>query len=103
MQTKKHLEGGTLHTVMVTEVKRTLHKFSGQDQATEKAALELGITPRTLRVWMGPEAKGGWKELQGQGGMAKVLGVKPKSKKKKKTAKKLKKRNTVSTPAFAGV
>jgi hypothetical protein len=98
METKKHLEGGTLHTVMASEVKRALVEFSGQDQYIEKAALQLGITPRTLRVWIGPVEKGGWEELQGKGGMAKLLATKPKAKAKKR-AKSTKKAHTESNAA----
>lgn len=71
---KKHLSGGTLRQVMVAEVQRALDKFSGQTLAIEQAALELGITPRTLRVWRGPVDKGGWPELQVSDLMGKFLG-----------------------------
>lgn len=72
MQIKKHLSGGTLRTVMAEEIKRVIAKFSGEDQAIEKAALELGVTPRTIRVWKGSVDKGGWPELQGYGGMERL-------------------------------
>ena len=61
---KKHLEGGTLRKVMAEEIIRVLTKYSDDSQVYERAALELGITPRTLRVWRGPVEKGGWEELQ---------------------------------------
>lgn len=78
---KKHMMGGTMHLVMIAEVKRALAKFSGEDQSVEKAALEMGITPRTLRVWMKD-----WPELNDiRGSMEKVIrAVATKSKKKTK-------------------
>ena len=61
---KKHMEGGTLRIVMANEVKRVLHKNQDEPQKLVKTALELGVTPKTLRQWMGPVDKGGWDELQ---------------------------------------
>lgn len=64
MNIKRHLAGGTLRQVMVTEVKRVLGKYQNSDQPLVSAALELGVTPKTLRQWRGPIDKGGWVELQ---------------------------------------
>lgn len=61
---KKHLAGGTLRAVMAAEILRVLEKYQDDSQLYEKAAIELGTTPRTLRVWRGPINKGGWEELQ---------------------------------------
>lgn len=66
---KKHLQGGSLRAVMVQEIIRVIRKYATQDQKYEHAALELGVTPRTLRLWRGPVDKGGWSELQGLGGI----------------------------------
>lgn len=82
MQIKKHLNGGTLRAVMVAEIKRVLAKFANEELSLEKCAVELGLHHRTLRVWRGPIEKGGWPELQGQGGMEKVLKTKPKKRSK---------------------
>lgn len=65
MEVKKHLSGGTLKVAMVEAVKAAVYKFAGEGQALEKAAIELGITPRTLNIWLGPVDKGGWAELEG--------------------------------------
>lgn len=89
MNVKKHLEGGSLRRVMVEEIKRCFNKYQNDSQPIERAALELGITPRTLRVWKGPEEKGGWKELQGNGGMELLNKALPKGKFIKRTRKKL--------------
>jgi hypothetical protein len=86
---------------MAEEIKRVFEKFSGQDQSVEKAALELGITPRTLRVWRGPVEKGGWTELQGFGGMEKLLKTKPKKAKKVKSTKTKKKSSSQTAEARA--
>ncbi len=64
MNTKKHLQGGTLRKVMVAEIFRAMKYYAGQSNVVENAAIELGITARTLRMWRGPVAKGGWVELQ---------------------------------------
>jgi len=102
MHIKKHLSGGTLKVVMAEEIKRVFAKFSGQDQPVEKAALELGITPRTVRVWKGPVEKGGWTELQGFGGMEKLLSTQPKTKAKKRSKKtKTKKKSSQASEARA--
>jgi hypothetical protein len=61
---KRHLEGGSLRKVMAAEIVRVIRKYAGQSQSLEHAALELGVTARTLRIWRGPVEKGGWKELQ---------------------------------------
>lgn len=89
---KKHLEGGSLKSVMADEVRRQILAHSGTDQALDAAALALGITSRTLRSWLGPVDKGGWSELdefRGAGAMEKLLNVKPKvATLKKKQSKK---------------
>lgn len=59
MAVKKHLVGGTLRKVIVQEVKRVLEEKAGH---IDGAAVELGITPRTLRVWLKE-----WPELQVDG------------------------------------
>jgi len=63
METKKkvkeHLVGGTLRTLIVAEVKRVMGEKSGH---IDGAAVELGITPRTLRVWLKK-----WPEFQVDG------------------------------------
>jgi hypothetical protein len=64
MSVKKHLAGGSLRAVMAAEIKRCLQKYGQGPQPVEHAALELGITPKTLRLWKGPIEKGGWEELQ---------------------------------------
>ncbi len=94
MHIKKHMSGGTLRTVMAEEIKRVFEKFSTEDMPVEKASLELGIAPRTLRVWRGPVDKGGWIELQGLGGMERLLGTKPKTKSKKRSKKKTTKKKS---------
>lgn len=88
MAIKKHIAGGTLRIVMAEEIKKQLAVAANghPDQYREVAAIALGITPRTLKVWLGPIDKGGWSELQGFGGMEKLL--KTKAKTKKKAAKK---------------
>ena len=55
MSIKKHLEGGTLHAVMATEIKRAIAKFAGEDQAIEKAALELGVLWPTYGTGPSPQ------------------------------------------------
>lgn len=88
MAIKKHLEGGTLRQVMVAEISRVLTKYSEDSQFYERAALELGITPRTLRVWTGPVKKGGWAELQPEHVVEQVLGIlNEKGKQKKRSSK----------------
>lgn len=84
---KKHMEGGTLRVVMANEVKRVLHKNQDEPQKLVKSSLELGVTPKTLRQWMGPVDKGGWAELQVKPGEAmekvvKVMGSRKKPNKK---------------------
>ena len=84
---KKHMEGGTLRVVMANEVRRVLHKNQDAPQKLVMSALELGVTPKTLRQWMGPEEKGGWAELQVKPGEAmekleKVMGSRKKPTKK---------------------
>lgn len=79
---KAHLVGGTLRTVMVAEVLRSLKANKGR---VDPAALELGITPRTLRLW-----KHSWPELS-TGGMEKLLSIASTGKSKK--APKPKKKN----------
>lgn len=86
MQVKRHLQGGTLRVAMAEEIKRVLSKYQDQDQPVEKSAMELGISPRALRVWKGPVEQGGWEELQGRGGMERLLKTKPKKAKKRKKA-----------------
>ena len=70
MSVKKHLVGGTLRAVMVEEVRRVM----ALEGHIDRAAVVLGITPRTLRVWL---AK--WPELAGvyRGAMEQMLDVKP--------------------------
>lgn len=75
MAYKEHLVGGTLRSVMVQEVLRAMKANKGH---IDTAAVELGITPRTLRLW-----KANWPELQGIGGMNVVLKTKKKIKKSK--------------------
>lgn len=88
MQIKKHLSGGTLRAAMVDAIKAAMASFTEQDQQKERAAMELGLAPRTLRVWLGPEDKGGWPELQGiVGSVEKLVSTKPKTKKKRKAKK----------------
>lgn len=98
---KKHLNGGTLRAVMVEEIKRVLTKFSGEDQFVEKVSVELGIAPRTIRVWLGPVEQGGWEELQGKGGAEKLLGTKPKKSKEKRSKLVLKRKKTSQSKAAA--
>jgi len=94
MHIKKHLSGGTLRTVMANEIKRVLSECArtSPDNIKERAAIALGLTPRTIRVWLGPVDKGGWNELQGVvGSMEKLLktkSVKAKKRSKKKSSKK---------------
>jgi len=85
MQQKKHLVGGTLHEVMVAEVKRVIQEF-GLEQK-DRIAVTLGITPRTLRIWLA-----GWEELKANttGAMEKVIAASPKTKKKNGKKKKSK-------------
>lgn len=92
---KKHLQGGSLRKVMANEILRCLSIYGNESQPIDKAALELGITPKTLRLWLGPVEKGGWQELQVPAGKAmeafmKAVGVKKGVKKpyKKKTLSK---------------
>lgn len=75
---KEHLKGGTLRKVMVTEIKRVLRKNADHHAPILKSALELGISPKTLRQWRGPIDKGGWEELQPDlmEGLQAVLSVK---------------------------
>lgn len=78
---KEHLAGGTLRGVMVTEVVRSLQSHQGH---VETSAAELGITPRTLRLW-----KHKWPELQNVATIETVLKVtKPKPKRNKVKAPK---------------
>ncbi len=102
---KKHLEGGTLREVMVEEIKRVMHKHQDHPQSVLMSACELGITPKTLRQWKGPMEKGGWKELQGYGGMEALMkcgAVKPVKKPAKKTpAKKTPTKKTVKASPVA--
>ncbi|UOF79052.1 heliX-turN-helix motif protein [Caudoviricetes sp.] len=92
---KEHLVGGTLRKVMVDEVLRILRRHNGR---VDPAAIELGITPRTLRLW-----KAKWPEFKDVtfipvGGIERVLNLekppgKPprrKPKEKKKSYKPLK-------------
>jgi hypothetical protein len=77
---KEHLAGGTLRKVMVVEVLRSLKSHEGK---VDPAAIELGVTPRTLRIW-----KHAWPELSA-GGMEKLSKVtKVKKKRSKKRTKK---------------
>jgi hypothetical protein len=87
---KKHLEGGTLRAVMVSEIKRVIEKYQDDPQAILKSALELGTTPKTLRQWRGPVEKGGWVELQPSivGSVEKVMAVGKKPAKKAPKKKK---------------
>jgi len=86
MQQKKHLVGGTLHEVMVAEVKRVIQEF-GLDQK-DKIAVTLGITPRTLRIWLAS-----WEELKNPtGAMGKVLSASHETKKNHGKKKKRSKR-----------
>lgn len=68
MQIKKHLTGGSLRRVMVAEIKAVMSEVAKTEEifsrVIDKSATELGITPRTLRVWLGPVDAGGWDELQ---------------------------------------
>lgn len=70
---KQHLAGGTLRKVMAKEILRVLNKHQDAPQRFERMAVELGVTPRTLRIWLGPMHKGGWEELQPKNVVAKVL------------------------------
>ena len=87
MEVKKHLAGGTLRQVMAEEVKRSLASHSEEPQPIERAAIELGVTPRTIRLWQKT-----WPELQPElkGSMERLLSITPKA--AKKGSKKLKKR-----------
>jgi hypothetical protein len=94
MQIKKHLEGGSLRPLMAEEIKRVLKSVSTTNQPYEHAALQLGISTRTLRVWTQPADKGGWKELEGAtdclgvtGTVEKLLRTKTKKRAKAKKAK----------------
>ena len=84
---KKHLQGGTLRKVMATEVLRCLKLFTNHSQPIDRAAMELGITPKTLRLWKGPVEKGGWHELQVPAGKAVETLLKAATKKYKGTPK----------------
>lgn len=92
-QVKKHLVGGSLRRVQVDEIKRVMASHAGEAQFIERVALELGVVPRTLRVWVGPVEKGGWPELQVHDAMSRVLATKPKLIKRQplKTKKRLSK------------
>lgn len=74
MTVKRHLSGGTLRKVMAEEILRVLKATQGDSMALEKAALVLGVTPRTLRVWRGPVEKGGWEELQVKDAVEQFMG-----------------------------
>lgn len=99
MEIKKHLGGGSLRKAMAAEIMRQLAEAAkvAPTQIVERAAFALGITPRTLRVWKGPVDKGGWEELQGLGGMEKLIAVAKRSKAKKKKSKKAKKAASQTT------
>lgn len=78
---------------MAEEIKRVLKSVSTTNQPYEHAALQLGISTRTLRVWTQPADKGGWKELEGATNCLGVSGVVEKllkTKKKKARTKKSK-------------
>lgn len=88
---KKHLQGGTLRKVMAAEIFRCLKFYANHSQPIDMTAMELGITPKTLRLWKGPVEKGGWQELQIPAGKAvetllRVAGTKKKTKKTTKVA-----------------
>lgn len=94
MDIKKHLEGGSLRPLMAEEIKKVLKSVATQHQPYERAALTLGISARTLRVWTQPKDKGGWAELEGAtdclgvtGTMEKLLKTKTKKRAKAKKAK----------------
>lgn len=72
---KKHLDNGSLRKVMADEIQRVIKKYAGQTMAVEQAAIELGVTPRTLRIWRGPVDKGGWPELQIKDVIGKFLDI----------------------------
>lgn len=93
MDIKKHLEGGSLRPLMAEEIKKVLKSVASQHQPYERAALTLGISARTLRVWTQPADKGGWKELEGatdclgiSGSVEKLLKTKKRAKAKKAKA-----------------
>lgn len=80
---------------MANEIKRVMakHGSSGEDSAQrviDLSAIELGISPRTLRDWLGPVSAKGWEELQvsPREAMDKLLTTpSPKKKSKKKKGK----------------
>jgi hypothetical protein len=99
---RKHLSGGTLHAVMAAEVRRVLTKYQKLSSFQQRmaSAAELGTTLRTLNKWVGPVDHGGWEELQGFGGMDRILGtrtVRKKSTGKKKTSARAASRSTTTT------
>lgn len=65
---KKHLMGGSLHQAMVEEVRRVLGVYSGLKNQKDAAAVELGVTPRTLCKWLK-----NWPELNEMGSIETVL------------------------------
>lgn len=89
MSVKKHLQGGSLRKVMAAEILRALRFHGNDSQPVDKAAMELGITPKTLRLWKGPVEKGGWQELQVPAGKAVETFIKAVGYKKKPTKKRV--------------
>lgn len=99
---KRHLQGGSLRKVMANEILRCIKFYGNESQPIDKAAMELGITPKTLRLWKGPVEKGGWQELQVPAGEAmeaimKAAGIKKGFKKPTKKSV-VKKKTTTKKP-----
>lgn len=101
MSIKKHFGGGTLRKVMVAEIKRVLDIEGADHKGRERAAVILGVSAKSLENWiLKPEDKYGWPELQEyqvRGAMDKVVGTKPKGKKKRPKKKSASQQNELRT------
>lgn len=88
---KGHLRGGSIEAFIVNRVKSMFSELRDDPQKLIKISLDLGISPKTLRQWLGPIEKGGWEAFQGKDVMevfmAKVSKPVKKSTKKPATKK----------------
>lgn len=84
MAIKKHFGGGSLRIAMANEIKKVLAETGSDFSGRERAAGLLGVSAKSLENWILKAPPVGWPELQDfKGSAEKVLGTKPKGKKKR--------------------
>ncbi len=84
---KGHLRGGSIEAFIVNRVKTLFAELHDDGQKLTKISLDLGISPKTLRQWLGPIEKGGWEAFQGQNLMEVFMAKVSKPVKKSSTKK----------------